>query len=294
MSLNLNNAVREAFLAMRGNAVSTALSSLVLGFALAILALFAIMLVNLNAKLSAWGERPVITAYLKDSALRDVSAVKAELLKMPWVSGVQYVSKEDALKGLLEALKGHESILEGIGANPLPASIEIRAAEGYRDAESLKAMADALKKRPWADDVEWRSAWVERVERFVRFVEASAIVVGAFLLTATVIIISNTLRLTMYSRKREIDEFRSEGSSELQMELPFFIEAAFQGIASGIMAFGLLSSVRLMLEARTPPSFDFLFSLPLPPLLLALCLAASGVFFGLLGCVISMAGFRKI
>ncbi len=278
---------------MRKNSISTALSTLTLSFAIALLALFIIVFVNINSAVSAWGERAVVVAYLKDASIDNVSGIRSEVFAMDGVADVRYVSKEDALKELMEGLKGYESMLEGIGQNPLPASIEVKVSPYHQDTASVKRIVDALKKKPWADDVEWSSVFLERLGGFIRFIEASAAVIGAFLVVATVFIISNTIRLTILSRKSDIEAIRRAGAGGMYLRLPFLIEAVMQGFVAGIVAFGVLLFVRSMLASRVPEFMGFIMDAPVGLPAILLFLVVSGMGLGLIGSAFSMVRFVK-
>lgn len=295
MELNKGYLISEALRSIRNNSISTALSTLTLAFAIAILALFILVFVNINGAVSAWGERAVIVAYLKDASIADIPAIRSEVFAIAGVSDVAYVSKDDALNELRQSLKGYESVLEGIGANPLPASIEVKVSPYYQqDTAGVRRIVDALKSKPWAEDVEWSSIFLERLGGFIRFVEASAAVLGAFLVVATVFIISNTIRLTIYSRRTEIEGLSRAGASGVYMRLPFLIEAVMQGFVAGFVAFGVLSLLRSMLEARVPEFMGFIMELPVAEPAMLLLLVASGMALGALGGAISMVRFARV
>ena len=293
VSRNLLYFITDALRSIRGNLATTVLTSVTLGFSLSIFTLFLLIFVNLNAALNAFGERTHIVAYVKDGSTAPTERILNEILSIPGVKAAEYVSKERALKELKEGLKGQQGILEGIDVNPLPASFEIRVTETYRDPVLLRTVVERLKGRQWVEDVQWGSEWVRKFSSFLRFIEAAAFVVGAFLASATVFIITNTIRLTVYARRDEIDVLRLIGASEMFIRAPFFIEGVVEGFFGGALALAIAALVREFVLSNVPPYLGFITDLPAPAPVIAAAVVVSGVVMGAVGSVISMARFLK-
>ncbi len=294
VSTSLLYAVTDSFRSLRENILTILLTSVTLAFSLAIFTLFIIVFTNLNSVIETWGERTHIVVYLRDDVGdRSPGAIKREAAEAPGVAHVKYVSKEEALEELREELKGHESILEGVDVNPLPASLEIKVEEGYRDPEKIRVTVDRLRSMPWAEEVQYGAEWVERFSAFLNFMELSALIVGVFLALATVFIISNTIRLTVYARKEEIGIMRLVGASNLYIKAPFFLEGLVQGLFGGAMALGILFLCRYLIVLKVPRYFAFVVDLPVSTLSLLIILVLSGMVMGVTGTLVSMGRFLR-
>lgn len=289
---NLFYIFSDAIRSIRENLATTVLTAVTLGFSLSIFAVFVFVFFNLRSVINSWGDRTQIVAYVKDSS--DAALMRDAIMRVPGVSSAEFVSKEKALSELKAELKGHEAILEGVDENPLPATFEIKVKGSYRDPAELTAVAERLKAIPWVEDVQYSREWVEKLSAFFRFVELAALFIGVFLAGATIFIISNTIRLTVYARREEIEIMTLVGASESFIRVPFFIEGVLQGLIGGIFALLILAGGRLLLLSKIPPYFSFVVSSPVPVPLLALILITTGVVMGVAGCLISMGRFLKV
>ncbi len=284
----------DALRSIRANAASCALTSVTLGFSLAICFLFLFIFINLESAVNRWGDKTHIVVYIKDAALKEgAERLKDSIGFIPGVKTVEYVSKEKALEELKAELRGHEEIIAGVDVNPLPASFDIRVSAAYTDAGKVAEVVGTLKAMSWASDVQYSSEWVEKFSAFLKFIEFAAFAVGVFIAAATVFIISNTIRLTVYARRDEIDVMRLVGATDAYIKIPFFIEGVIEGLAGGVLAMGVLSAGRYVLLGRMPGYLAFALNLPLDPAELLVLLAASGMTMGAAASLISTARFLK-
>lgn len=289
---NLNYFVKDAFRSMRENLATSVLTSVTLGFSLAIFALFIIIFVNLHGVLGSLGDRTHIVAYIKGGEER-AEAHRKELLRIPGVRDAEYISKDAALNELKRGLKGGEKILEGLDTNPLPSSFEIRLTEEYRDPEKILTVVNSLKALSWVDDIQYSQEWVRKFSAFLGFVELAAVVLGFFLAAATVFIITNTIRLTVYARRDEIEVMRLVGASAFFIKAPFFIEGVVQGAAGGFIALGVLMLFRVLISSRIPGFLSFIIDTPVQiPSLLGM-LVITGIVMGVAGSLVSTGRFLK-
>jgi cell division transport system permease protein len=294
-SFSLLYTLTDALRSIRANLTTAILCSLTVGFALAIFSVFLIVFINLNVVLETWGDRTHIVVYIKEGAEKGgVAHLKAKVAKVPGVKSVQYVSRNEALKLLREELKGQEGILKGIGSNPLPSSFEIKVTETHRNPQGVKATVGRLKRMDWVEDVQYGAEWVEKFSGFLKFVELSALVVGVFLAAATLFIISNTIRLTVYARKEEIEVMRSLGATDMFIKVPFFIEGMVQGLVGGGLALGMLFLGRYVLTLKIPPYLGFVVANPVSAPALLTILAMAGVGIGMAGSLLSLGRFLKV
>lgn len=293
--VNLIYIFTDSLHSIRENFVTTALTSLTLGFSLAIFSIFFFIFLNLNGAVSTWGDRTNIIIYVKEnSSAAGADRMKEALLKIPGVKSADYVSKERAIKDLKDELKGHESVLEGIDVNPLPASYEIKVMDSYRDSSRVASVVERLRKLDWVEDLQYSLEWVEKLSAFLKFIELAALAIGIFLAAATVFIISNTIRLTVYARKEEIEVMRLVGASGLFIKVPFFIEGVLQGIMGGLLALGVIAAGRLYFLSRIPAYFSFALQMPFSWPLIVGMVVLTGIFMGVVGSLVTMGKLLKI
>lgn len=285
--------ISDALSSLKESKGTTVLTSLTLGFSLAIFSLFVFVISNLNGVMEGWGEKTQIIVYVKDGSAAP-EAIKESILKVAGVKGAEFVSKEKALLELKSALKGHEAILEGVDSNPLPASFEIRVQDEHNSPEGISKIVEELKANQWADDVQYSREWVEKLASFIKFMKIAAMGVGIFLGAATLFIISNTIRLAVYARRSEIEIMKLVGASDMYVRAPFVIEGAVQGLLGGLLSFAILSAGRYVLIGQVPSYLAFALEMPFPVPVFLAALIAAGAVMGIAGSLISMNRFLDV
>ncbi len=285
----------DAMRSLRANLLTALLSSVTVGFALAILAIFAVVIINLNGVVDIWGDRTHIVAYVKRGAEReDPGVLRGALTRLPGIKSAEYVSGARAFELLKEELDGQGGILEGIGSNSLPASFEIKLDGSHMTPEGVRETVEAVRWLGWVDDVQYGAVWVERLSSVLGFLEISALVVGVFLAAATLFIISNTIRLTVYARREEIEIMRYLGADDIFIKLPFVVEGMVEGFAGGLLALAMLLGGRYALERSIPPYLGFVMDPPVEAAVFLLVLVAAGVLMGAVGSLVSLGRFLKV
>ncbi len=284
----------DALRSLRENVGTTILTSFTLAFSLAIFSLFIFVITNLNGVVEGWGERTQMIVYVKDASVGQADSIKYALLKVPGVKSAEFISKEKALAELKDELKGHEGILDGVDANPLPASFEVRVHEEFNQPERVEEVAGRIKALDWAEEVQYSREWVEKLSSFIRFIQLSAVVIGVFLGAATLFIISNTIRLAVYARREEIEIMKLVGASDMYVKVPFILEGLIQGLFGGLLAMCVLAAGRYALLSEIPPYLQFAVEMPFGTVLFMAILASGGMLMGVAGSLISMNRFLKV
>lgn len=233
----------EAAANIRDNKETSLIAIFTISVAITILGLFLLVYFNLDNILRGWSEKLQLVVYLKDeipeSGLKNVEAmIRGEKKIWRW----DYLSKDDAMASFKERLKDKSAILEGLDANPLPASFNIYFKEDYRNYEEIKLLAEKFSAAAGVEDVDYGGGWILRFEAAIFFLKIFITAVGGLLMIGIVTIISNTIRLSVYSRSDEIEIKKLVGATRWFIQAPFLIEGIIQGI-SGV----LLSLVFLLL-----------------------------------------------
>lgn len=281
--------VSEAFRNIKNSIVTSVLTITIIAISLAICGLFLGVFMNLNNVVSRMGNEIQVIAYVKEGlSSDDVSNIKTEIAAMPEVESLEYVSKEKAFSVFKEELKGQKGILEGLDANPFPASFEIKAKKISRTPQGVKGLISKLKAISGIEDVQYGQEWLDKFFAFIRFIEAFALVIGGFLLIATVFIVSNTIRLAVYARREEMEVLNLLGATRIFIKAPFLIEGAIEGASGAVAASGLLYAVREVLMLKTPPFFAPLINIPISTPYFLCGLILSGIFLGIFGSGISL------
>ena len=209
--------------------------------ALLIISYFLLLFVNLEGLADNWSDKVQVTAYFdQELAPQELAAIKGRILSLPGTDRVDYISKDEAMKRFRSRLKGQESLLEGVTSEILPASLEIALKKGNRDNRAVESYVVLLKKLPVIKEVQYGEEWVKRFSTFMNFMRLVGILLGGFLLLAVIFIVSNTIKLAIYSRKEELELLGLVGATRLFIKAPFLIEGVMQGIAGALLSLIIL------------------------------------------------------
>jgi cell division transport system permease protein len=212
-----------------------------LAFSMLILGVFAILYVNINDLFRSWQEDIRVVAYLdKDLVEERMELLRQNLAKLPGVEQVRYVSKDDAMARLKRQMKHRESVLEGLKENPLPASFEIQLAHGWQSWERLDPLVDEIKKFSGIEDVACAEDWLHRFSGFMGFFRLTSLVVGGLVFATTVFVCANTIRLTLYAKRQELEIMKLIGATDSFVKTPFYIQNLLEGVVGGIIGLGFL------------------------------------------------------
>ncbi len=168
---------------------------------------------------------------------RQINAVRAAVLRMPEVdpAGVRFVSKAQALDIMRDRTP---TLVENLSSNPLPDGFEIRP----RQAEDVGLIASRLERAPLAglDKVSYAKKVAERVLRVATVISTVFLIAVIVLLAASTLLISNTIRLSIFSRRREIEVMKLVGATNWFVRGPFMIEGLLCGLIGSVGAVLLL------------------------------------------------------
>ena len=206
-----------------------------------ILSVFLLMISNLDTFLGRKEENVQISIYLKDSLeIGKIKDFQKSLEKKEGVAGVHFVSKEEALKLFMGWNQKLGPLVEKTGENPFPASFELKLEPRKWDPGKIKKMALDISNVDGVGSVDYSSEWFEKLSAFARGLRAIGVFAFIFLSLATIFLVSNTIRLNVYSRRDEIGIMRLVGATDLFIKIPFLIEGILQGFLGTVGALGIL------------------------------------------------------
>lgn len=285
---------RTSLRGLRASPVTSAVAVVTIGVSLVLVGAFALLAENMQELLERFGDDLHVTAYLEDGLAPEARrALEARVGGVEGVERVRFVSKQEALERFREGVGRSGALLEGLGENPLPASLEIVLVPERRSAAGLERLVAALDGLPGISDLSSGRDWVEGYLRAVALVRGTGIGLGVILALAALLIVANTIRLAVLARRDELEILALVGASRSFVSTPFLCEGLLQGAAGGALALGLLYALfRLVL-----PGFEFGLELLLggaaPRFFSAgesLGLLAAGAGLGLVGSAAALAG----
>lgn len=229
--------LRQAFVQMGRNKGMYFTSIMAITAMMLILGLFFVSFVNVNMFAnSIKKDYNVIQIYLKqDSKAEVVKAVGEKLEAMDGVDKVEFVTKDDALKTLKERWGENGYLLENLPENPLPDSYTVRV----RNKDSAIKLAEEAPKIAGVDDVVYYRDTIEKLARISNFIETASIIAMIFLIVVSIIIVANTIKLTVFNREKEIGIMKYLGATNWFVRAPFVWGGIIVGIISALLATGL-------------------------------------------------------
>jgi cell division transport system permease protein len=263
-----------------------------------ILGLFLVLFLNTKGLLEEWGGRIRVTAYLGGSPGQEqLTRLREKVRGFEEVLEVKVRSKEEALKVLEEKMPERKELLRGLPRNPLPASLEIRLKGEYQSSEGVQILARKLRGIPEIEDVQYGSDWLERFSAFMALLKGLGLGLGGLLLLSTIVVISNTIRLSIFARREEIEIMRSVGATGLFIRAPFYFEGLLQGFLGAVLALAILFGLfQLFLSKVYEPVRSLLGNYPVQFLSLEqmAAVALGGVILGLFGTQVSVGRYLRL
>ncbi|MFP3928802.1 MAG: permease-like cell division protein FtsX [Desulfobacteraceae bacterium] len=258
-----------------------------------LLGAFALLTINLNAWLLEWGDSISISVYLEDSISEDEKdQVRSLLESIPGAELKGFISKEDAMADLREAFGSQAGLLDGFEKNPLPASFELILRETTRGERDIEELELSLEEMDGVDEVQYSEQWIQRLEGVLGLIQAGGFVVGGFLCLAVLFIATNTIKLTIYARREEIEIQKLVGATDWFVKIPFLIEGALQGLVGGVAALGALYALYRLVTIKPLYSFGLpMIKLVFLPTGWVVALAAGGAALGLASGFIAVGRF---
>ena len=226
--------LREVGLGLRPAPLLSALSIITIAFSLFAFGLFGLVALNVSRALQNVEERVEIRAFIADGTpVEAVSAAVGDIAAFPEVANVDMLSPEQALERARRELSEFKDVFD---ADFLPASLEIRLKPGFRDPETVRAVAQRLQTYRFVDDVRYGEDWVQKLYNIRNVAGAAGLILGIAFAAVAVIIIGSTIRMAVLAREREISIMRLVGATDGFVRRPFLIDGFLKGIVGGIAA----------------------------------------------------------
>lgn len=286
--------VRETYKSVRRNGFMSVASVSTVAVALLVLGMFLLLFLNTNNMAKYLESQVQISVYMQDSAsYDDLNKAKDTLTKMPGVVKVTYVDKQQALKRFEERLGDQKQLLNSLGKdNPFPNSFDVQVDK----PERIKEVTPKIQQIPKIETAKFGQEILENLFQLTRILRFGGIVLVVFLAMATLFIISNTIRLTVFARRKEVSIMKYVGATDSFIRWPFLLEGMSLGLIGAILASVILAIIYTSMVARIHSTLAFMPILSPSPLLwwVTLGLLVAGTAIGALGSFISLRKFLRV
>lgn len=229
---------------IRSSYLSSIISNSLVLFMLGIL-----MLLLFNAKrLSDFVKENIGFSVILHDDMREVDAnfLRKTLDASPYVRLTEFISKDQAAKELQEELG--EDFMGFLGYNPLSSSIEVRLNAEYANPDSIRLIEDELMALRPVKEVFYQKSLVNLVNENVRKISGIILLFGLLLFFIAVVLINNTIRLSVYSKRFLINTMKLVGATWGFIRRPFLIKGLAHGFYASILAIALLSGVIYLIQ----------------------------------------------
>ena len=281
---------------LRKHGSKTFSTMLIICATMLVLGIFVVLFTNVNKNVETVKVEQGIQAFIEDTATEsDIEYIKDAIEKIDGVGEIKYIDKDAAYEDAKNVFKDQEYFLEGLDKVQIfPASYIVK----FADIEQADNIKNSIEKIDGIYKVKYNSSTINAVISISRIANIFLLGIGAVLLVVSIFIISNTIKLAVYSNKREIFIMRYIGATNKFIKKPFVIEGAIMGVVSALISFMIISIAYVVIYARIPKVgsslgvFGFIpyTKLWLPILAIYVVL---GLFIGILGSSISIKKYLK-
>ncbi|HVG89231.1 MAG: cell division protein FtsX [Gaiellales bacterium] len=291
--------VGEAMHSIRGNVATTLAASITVLIVTLLLGVFAAIFLFVRDRTDAVKNDVTVKAYVPKALQSDqatLSRVRNELAAIPNVKSIEYVSPDDAIKQLSKEEQANIAVL---GYNPLPPAFYMKLADPNQVDEAKAAALQIPEVRNCGDkNPESCVTYGEQITKRVLFaVKVILIGVGSVMLLlgiAAVVLIANTIRLSIFSRRREIEVMKLVGATNWFVRVPFILEGMLTGILGALGGVLVLAAVYTALKRINSGLAEPANLFPGGVIALAFALAAFGAVLGAFGSGMTLRRFLKV
>jgi cell division transport system permease protein len=239
-------ALGEAVRRVAAQPYASAASIAVLGLALALPLVAAMLLRTASAATAGLDTDPHVNVYLALEATDDdVRRIDQALRASPDAASVRFIPRAKALEEM-KATTHLAGLLASLERNPLPHAFTVRVRSA--EAPRVQAMKDAWSKLPRVDQVAADFEWSERIGRWIRFAERIVAGLGLLLAVAVLFVVGHVIRLQVLNRHAEIEVSQLVGATAADVRRPFLYHGGIQGAAAGAAATAVAYGIALWID----------------------------------------------
>ena len=178
--------------------------------------------------------------------------IKVDIEALPVVDTVYYESQAEAFTRFQERFEG-SAIAQNVTQDQLPESYRVK----LKDPTQFAVMQSAFAGRPGVDSVQDQRSILEKFFKLLSVLRDGALAIGLASVLTAALLISNTLRIAAFNRRRETGVMKLVGASSFSIQLPFLLEGIISAIVGWVFSTGLLSAFKLLVDSRIAPLLSF-------------------------------------
>lgn len=286
--------LKQSFLQVFRNRAMSLASIFAITAMLIILSIFFILVININTAAQAIkNDYDSIEVFMEEEATKaDANKIIHEMKNRDGVADAYYKTKDEALADFRTRWGDNAYLLDSLTENPLPNSVVIMISD-LNEAEDIAKQAGGYDG---VEDVKFYKDTVDKLLKATKFIQIAAVVVMIFLIIVSVVVVSNTIKLTVLNRSNEINIMKYIGATNWFIRGPFLGEGIIIGVIAAAISVGLSALMYSELVKAIGEQIFSILSVPMVPvgflvLNFALIFLALGVSIGACGSIVSMRKF---
>lgn len=281
--------LKESYSGFQRAKLSSIISVFTIAISLLLLGVFAILTINASRFIEALRNKVELEVFLQEPLTRqEIAELQKQVTALEGVSTLTYISKDDAARIFKQEFG--EDINKVLDFNPLPPSFTLSLKDGYKTSVKVEELHKRILAIKGIDNVVYRKALLELIDNRTESLHNLTLGLGVLVSLSAIFLVSNTIRLAIYAKRRLIRTMELVGATAGFIRLPFLIEGFMQGLLGGICASGVLY---VLLEYAAPfVSLDFAAYIRMEPAFYTVVIL-TGVVLGLLGSIISIIRFIR-
>ena len=285
---------QEVFHSLRRNNWMTFASIGTVAVSLFVLGVFLILVLNMNRLAGMLESQVQISVYLEDHLTdRETRQIGYDIESLQGIDSVTYVDRETAKERLKERLGDQKYLLDALSEdNPMPDAFEVTVTT----PSVVESAAGAIAAMQGVEEAKYGQDVVEHLFDITRLMRIFGFVLMGLLGGATLFIISNTIRLTVFARRKEIAIMKYVGATDWFIRWPFLLEGIVLGCIGGFIAAVALRSFYAAMAAKIYSTLAFFPLMPQYPFMnyVTLAILLAGIVIGAIGSVISLKRFLRV
>lgn len=286
--------IREVFISLRRNNWMSVASIGTVAVSLFIFGMFLMMVMNMNKLAENMESQVQINVYLLDKVDREQARdIEKDLKEIEGVESVGFVTKDEAMERFKDRLGDQKTLLDALDeTNPLPDSFEVTVT----NPDLVKPAAEKMEKIDGVECAKYGQDVMEHLFEITRLLRIFGFTLMLVLAFATLFIISNTIRLTVFARRKEIAIMKYVGATDWFIRWPFVMEGMVLGLFGSIIAAMVLRTAYTAMAEKVYETLAFFPLIPEQPFLtyITIVVVISGMVVGAIGSAVSIKKFLKV
>ncbi len=285
--MNIPYIIKESLSGFKRAPLATITSISTIAISMLLIGFFSIISINTSRIVELIRNRIEMEAFLEEPISNaKIQEIKNKILSIEGIDSIKFISKDEAARIFKEEFG--EDVQNVLSFNPLPPSFKILLNNNYKNSELASKIYEKIQNISGVEEVIFRKDILEFLDRRTKSLNTLGLILGIVIGLSAILLVSNTIRLTIYAKRKIIQTMKLVGATKWFIRFPFLLEGMLQGFIGGVIASLILYFVIQIVSNYI--SFD-LSQLLLVDYVIYISVIFIGIILGLLGSIISVRRF---